>query len=59
METSVYIDLENGTKGAFVAARINSGGCYTAGGKGVFFYVFPNTKMYQIWGDAGCCLAYL
>ena len=53
VETYVYTDLQNGTNGTFVAARINSGGCYTAGGKGVFFYVFPSTQMYQMWGDAG------
>ena len=53
VETYVYTDLQNGTNGTFVAARINSGGCYTAGGKGVFFYVFPSTQMYQLWGDAG------
>ena len=49
----VYTDLENGTDGIFVAARINSGGCYTAGGQGIFFYVYPKLQTYEMWGNAG------
>ena len=53
VETLVNIDLQNATNGTFVAARINSGGCYTAGGQGIFFYVFPKSKTYEMWGTAG------
>ena len=53
----MYIDLENGTDGIFVAARLDSGGCFTATGKGIFFYVYPKNQTYEMWGNAGLYLS--
>ncbi|XP_060570586.1 galactocerebrosidase-like isoform X2 [Ruditapes philippinarum] len=52
VETSFSIDMENATTGVFVAQRINSGGCYTVGGQGFLFYVFPKNATYEFWGDS-------
>ncbi|KAL4231148.1 hypothetical protein ACF0H5_008731 [Mactra antiquata] len=51
-ETSVSLDMENATQGIFIAHRINSGGCYTVGGQGFLFYVFPGNGTYEVWGDS-------
>ncbi|XP_061467888.1 galactocerebrosidase isoform X2 [Rhineura floridana] len=44
----IYIESNNG--GAFVAGRVNKGGIYIRGAKGVFFWVFPDGT-YRVTGD--------
>ncbi|XP_045189116.2 galactocerebrosidase-like isoform X2 [Mercenaria mercenaria] len=52
VETSFSIDMPNATEGVFLAQRINSGGCYTVGGQGFLFFVFPKNATYEFWGDS-------
>lgn len=52
VETSVSLDAPTPAQGVFLAQRINSGGCYTAGGKGLLFYVFPKNGTYEVWADS-------
>ena len=44
--------MDNATSGVYVAQRINSGGCYTVGGGGLLFYVFPKKGTYEVWADS-------
>ncbi|XP_052771770.1 galactocerebrosidase-like isoform X1 [Mya arenaria] len=51
VETSFSLDVLNASEGVFVAQRINSGGCYTVGGGGLLFFVFPSNGTFQVWND--------
>ncbi|KAH3787160.1 hypothetical protein DPMN_165280 [Dreissena polymorpha] len=52
VETSFSLDMQNASQGVFVAQRINSGGCYTVGGQGLLFFVYPNKGNFEVWGDS-------
>ncbi|KAL3863052.1 hypothetical protein ACJMK2_004834 [Sinanodonta woodiana] len=52
VETNFSLDVPYAAKGVFVAVRVNSGGCYTANGGGIFFHILPGDGQYQIYNDA-------
>lgn len=52
VETSFSLDVPYAADGVFIAQRINSGGCYTAGGQGFLFYVYPEKRTYEVWADS-------
>ncbi|XP_052250297.1 galactocerebrosidase-like isoform X3 [Dreissena polymorpha] len=41
VEVDVYIGTVNATSGAYVATRVNKGGCDSFAAEGVFFFIFP------------------
>ncbi|KAH3705349.1 galactocerebrosidase-like isoform X1 [Dreissena polymorpha] len=41
VELDVYIGTVNATSGAYIAARVNKGGCESFSAEGVFFFIFP------------------
>ena len=43
----------NGTSGVFIAARINKGGCGSFASQGIFFFVFPKKRIFDVYGDLG------
>ncbi|XP_025093998.1 galactocerebrosidase-like isoform X1 [Pomacea canaliculata] len=52
--TDIYVEVDaavgavNGTNGVFVAARVQNGGCDAYEAKGIFFFLFPQTKRYIV-----------
>ncbi|XP_076104943.1 galactocerebrosidase-like isoform X3 [Mytilus galloprovincialis] len=51
VSVDVQIGKENGTDGVFLAARVDKGGCQSFYANGVFFYIFPATKMFYLTYD--------
>ncbi|XP_052102163.1 galactocerebrosidase-like isoform X2 [Mytilus californianus] len=51
VSVDVQIGKENGTDGVFLAARVDKGGCQSFYANGVFFYIFPASKMYYLTYD--------
>lgn len=57
--TDIYAEVDvrlggvNGTKGVFLAARVDKGGCDAFSSTGIFLYVFPQTKSYILANDLG------
>ncbi|XP_071090482.1 galactocerebrosidase-like isoform X1 [Haliotis cracherodii] len=55
--TDIYAEVDvrlggvNGTKGVFLAARVDKGGCDAFSSTGIFLYVFPQTKSYILSND--------
>ena len=49
----VHIPKVNATKGVFVAARVDHGGCGSLLSLGVYFWVFPGTQRYEVTTDLG------
>ena len=43
----------NGTSGVFIAARIDKGGCGSFASQGIFFFVFPKKRIFDVYGDLG------
>ncbi|GFO19229.1 galactocerebrosidase [Plakobranchus ocellatus] len=54
-DIAVEVDFEiptvNGTKGVFVAARVDRGSCPTRSAQGIFFSVFPKTDKFVVSND--------
>jgi len=44
----VFVPSLNGSAGAYVAARVDRGGCDAAAAKGVFFFVFPDSNTFVV-----------
>ncbi|XP_046548296.1 galactocerebrosidase-like [Haliotis rubra] len=38
----------NASKGAFIAARLDQGGCWLTETKGVFFFIFPQSNIFMV-----------
>lgn len=61
--TDIYVEVDaavgavNGTNGVFVAARVQNGGCDAYEAKGIFFFLFPQTKRYIVSYDLGMCVS--
>lgn len=51
VSVDVQIGKENGTDGVFLAARVDKGGCQSFYANGVFFYIFPASKMFYLTYD--------
>ena len=43
----------NSTSGVYIAARIDRGGCGSFGAQGLFFFIFPLQKTFEVYGDLG------
>jgi hypothetical protein len=53
VHSDVLIPSVNGTAGAFVAVRVDRGGCDAAAANGLFFTVFPQNGTFQVTLDLG------
>ncbi|XP_046548389.1 galactocerebrosidase-like [Haliotis rubra] len=51
VKASVRLSPVNGTKGVFLGARVNQGGCDSYDTTGIFFYIFPDDKFYILSQD--------
>lgn len=49
--TDVLIPSVNGSKGVFVSARVDRGGCDSDNAKGVFFVIYPNNNTFLVSTD--------
>ncbi|CAH1783526.1 unnamed protein product [Owenia fusiformis] len=49
--TDTYIDTKDGAEGAFIAARVDRGGCNAWLAQGVFFWILPDAQQFQISTD--------
>ena len=54
VEVDAMVSPVNGTSGLVIAARINKGGCrlYWAH-SGVYFFVFPRNKTFEVYSEPG------
>ncbi|XP_071090487.1 galactocerebrosidase-like [Haliotis cracherodii] len=51
IQVDVRLSPVNGTKGVFLGARVNQGGCVSYDTTGVFFFVFPDDNFYILSQD--------
>lgn len=48
VQSDVFIPQVNGTEGAFVAVRVDRGGCDVGNAKGLFFSVYLATQKFTL-----------
>ncbi|KAL4231128.1 hypothetical protein ACF0H5_008711 [Mactra antiquata] len=48
VEVDARLGIENTTDGYFIAARVNSGGCWLIDSTGIFFHVYPQSQRYVV-----------
>jgi hypothetical protein len=53
VQVDVLIPSKNGSVGAFIAARVDRGGCDAASATGVFFTIFPENGTFEASTDLG------
>ena len=53
MRVDILVPSKNGSRGAFVGARIDRGGCDAAAAKGIFFTVYANNGTFVVSSDLG------
>jgi len=52
----IFVPSINGSTGAYVAARVDHGGCDSPSDVGIFFFVFPATNRFLVTLDLGMTL---
>jgi hypothetical protein len=53
VQTDVYIPAVNGTKGIFLAARVDKGGSDVTSARGIYYFIFPRNGTFKVTADLG------